>query len=104
VLHGGFVESEVFRDIDVVILLALDVGDVIDYVEGLREELEKATGLPVDVQVLNEAPPAFAYQVLSKGRILVEREAGLAARLRLHAADDLERLRRARRILEDPRD
>jgi len=56
VLHGGFLESEVFRDVDVAILLALNVGDVIGYVEDLREELERTVGLPVDIQVLNDAP------------------------------------------------
>jgi len=101
VVHGGFLSSEVFRDIDV----AVHLGECVDpdrrllYVEALREKLEKAVGIGVDVQVLNEAPPAFVYRVLKEGRVIIERVSGLSTLLKIHALEDVRRLRRALKLL-----
>jgi len=101
VVHGGFLSSEVFRDIDVAVYL----GDCIDpnkrllYVEALREKLEKATGIGVDIQLLNEAPPAFVYRVLKEGRVIVERVSGLSTLLKIHALEDVRRLRKVLKLL-----
>jgi len=101
VVHGGFLSSDVFRDIDVAVYL----GECVDpdrrllYVEALRERLEKATGIGVDIQVLNEAPPTFVYRVLKEGRVIVERVSGLSTLLRIHALEDARRLRKALNLL-----
>ncbi|RDD52826.1 MAG: hypothetical protein BA066_07585, partial [Candidatus Korarchaeota archaeon NZ13-K] len=63
IIHGGFIDSEVFRDIDIALLLE-GVEDELIYVEELRDRLEKATGIGVDIQLLNNAPPSFTYRVL----------------------------------------
>ncbi len=96
VVHGGFISSRIFRDIDVAVLLAIPEENRLDYVEELREKMERETGIAVDIQVLNNAPPKFAYKALSNCRILVERNPGLAASLRLRLMDDAAKLSRAR--------
>jgi predicted nucleotidyltransferase len=68
-------------DIDLGVLLAgrpaatLD-GRLADY----EAALERALGRPVQIVILNDAPPDLAYRVLRDGRVLLERDR--AARLR----------------------
>jgi len=93
IIHGGFINSEVFRDIDIALLLE-DVGDELIYVEELRDRLEKATGIGVDIQLLNKAPPSFTYRVLHTGKVLVEREPGIVAITRVHTLEEMKRLKK----------
>jgi len=97
----GFLSSEVFRDIDVAVYLGecADPDRKLLYVEALRERLEKSTGIGVDIQMLNEAPPAFVYRALKEGRVIVERVSGLSTLLRIHALEDARRLRKALKLL-----
>jgi len=93
IIHGGFINSEVFRDIDIALLIE-DVEDEFIYVEELRDRLEKATGIGIDIQLLNSAPPSFTYRVLHTGRVLVERKPGIAAITRVHALEEMRRLKK----------
>jgi len=93
IIHGGFINNEVFRDIDIALLLE-DVEEELIYVEELRDRLEKATGIGIDIQLLNEAPPSFTYRVLHAGRALIEREPGTAAITRVHALEEMGRLKK----------
>jgi predicted nucleotidyltransferase len=52
------------RDTD---LSALDLGD-------LASRLEAAAGRPVDVVLLEDAPPGLAYRIFRDGVVLVERD------------------------------
>lgn len=72
VVHGSFISEELFRDIDV----AVYVRGGVDYLGkkfSLEKSLEEETGLPVDVNVLNNAPAWFMNRVLGKGRLIVEK-------------------------------
>ncbi len=91
VVFGGILEDRPIRDLDIAVLLHPDV-DRLLVVEELRDELERATGLLVDLVDLSEAPPRLASEVLEKGAVLVERVPGLAARLGLRLREDAERL------------
>ena len=95
VIHGGFTNNEVFRDIDIALLLE-GVGneDKLIYIEELRDKLEKAAGIGIDIQLLNKAPPSFTYHVLHTGRVLVEREPGIAAITRIHAIEETRKLKK----------
>jgi len=93
IIHGGFVSNEVFRDIDIALLLE-GVEDELIYVEELRDRLEKAIDIGVDIQLLNNAPPSFTYRVLRTGRVLIEREPGIAAIIRVHALEEMKRLKK----------
>ena len=96
VLHGGFLHSEVFRDIDIAVYTGhrVSYSESHAYADSLRDKLERVAGIAVDVQILDYAPPDFTYKVLSEGKILLEKTPGIAAILRIHALEDLRRLRR----------
>ena len=83
VVFGGFVKSEVFRDIDVAVFTRYTIP--YDRVEVFEEELSKylesIVGLPVDVRVIDYAPSWFRVRALN-GVVLVERKPALVARLR----------------------
>ena len=67
-IHGSFVTSEAFRDIDVG-LYARAHKDV-SYEAALSYELSQSLGQEVEVKVINEAPVAFQMAVLRDGRLL----------------------------------
>jgi predicted nucleotidyltransferase len=78
--HGGFVRRSFFRDIDIAVWLK-DASDASRYVLDLSVELEAEVRLPVDVQVLNEAPLSFKYRVVTEGRLLLSRDERLRKEL-----------------------
>jgi len=78
--HGGFVRRRFFRDVDVAVWLR-DPGDPLRYVVDLSAELEVEVGLPVDLQVLNEAPLPFKYRVVTEGKLLFSRDERLRKEL-----------------------
>ncbi len=96
VIHGGFVESKIFRDIDIAIYTnhRIAADEAPTYIDTLREELEKALGVAIDIQLLEYAPPYFVYKVLSRGITIIEKIPGLVPVLRIHAFEDFRRLRK----------
>ena len=91
VVFGGFVNSELFRDVDVAIFTGYVVPyeGVELYEEELSRELESIIKLPVDAKVIDYAPPWFRVRALN-GVVLVERQPALAARLRFKALQEIE--------------
>lgn len=79
-LHGSFIERDLFRDIDVAVWIA-DPEKAFEYAVDLSTRLEIRLGLPLDLQVLNEAPLPFKYHVLTRGRLLLSRDEKLRARI-----------------------
>jgi predicted nucleotidyltransferase len=59
VVFGGFIESGVFRDIDVALYTShmVDVDEAPAYADAVRDELEKVTGMGVDILLLEYTPP-----------------------------------------------
>lgn len=94
VVHGGFVNSRIFRDVDVAVYTGYRIkyGEEPVYVDELTEELEKEVKIPVDIQLLDYTPPSFRLTAL-RGETLFEKIGGLRAILRLHAAEELSALR-----------
>jgi len=91
-VFGGFVTSEVFRDIDVAVFTAYRVEEDRDYLyeDELAEQLGNATGgIPVHVVMLDYAPPKFTVTAIKQGKILVERKPGLIALLRWAAQTEI---------------
>jgi predicted nucleotidyltransferase len=79
ILYGSAAEAERFRDLDVGLFVdraSVSASADLDYAFDLADELEKAVPHPVDVQVINDAPLPFRYNV-SQGIVLVanDREA-----------------------------
>ena len=72
-LHGSFLGGGAFYDIDVGVHLnaAADVRSRRALDLGLR--LDRDTGFPVDVRMLNDAPVTFLFHVFREGRLLLSR-------------------------------
>jgi len=67
-IHGSFVTSGAFRDIDVGLYTRLHKD--LSYETELSYELSQFLGQEVEVKVINEAPVAFQMAVLRDGRLL----------------------------------
>jgi predicted nucleotidyltransferase len=69
---------------------------------GLEGELERALGLPVQLVVLNTAPPDLIHRVLRDGDLLLDRDPSARIRFEVQARreyfDVLPYLRRYRRL------
>ena len=96
VVFGGFIESEVFRDIDIALYTShmVDIDEAPAYVDTVRDELEKVTGMGVDILLLEYTPPHLINHLLSRGRVIVEKKTGISSILRIHAVEEMRRLRK----------
>ncbi|TXT56117.1 MAG: Nucleotidyltransferase domain protein [Candidatus Thorarchaeota archaeon] len=75
ILHGSFQTDSDFRDIDIAIYLNRPTNqDIFDYTIKFAAELEGKVRLPIDIQVLNEAPLPFRYIVADTGMVLTCRD------------------------------
>ncbi len=63
-------------DADVAIELTAGAARDVHALGGLAARLESATGRPVDLVLLDEAPAPLAYRIFRDGRLLVERDHG----------------------------
>jgi predicted nucleotidyltransferase len=71
VLFGSILRRSVVRDIDIGLIMSRGVG--FDQLTELSALLEDSLGVPVDLVLLNEAPPFFKFKVLMEGvRIVVK--------------------------------
>ena len=93
VVFGGFIESEVFRDIDIALYTGhtVDIDEAPAYVDAVKDELEKAIGIGVDVLLLDHIPPHLVNHLLSRGRVIVEKKQGISSILRIHAVEEMRR-------------
>lgn len=71
-VHGSFVEGSSFRDLDVAIWIKKPSG-FFNYVVNLSAKASVEVGVPVDLQVLNEAPLPFKNHVFTRGKVLFSR-------------------------------
>jgi predicted nucleotidyltransferase len=72
-VHGSFVDSVGYHDVDVALYLDPPVADPFEYAMALSVELTRALHVPVDVQILNGAPLGFQHSVLH-GELLFARD------------------------------
>ena len=69
------------NDVDVAVELTHGAARDVRSLGGLAARLESATGRPVGLVLLDEAPQSLAYRIFRDGRLLVERDhAALVAR------------------------
>lgn len=95
VIHGGFIQSNIFRDID--ILLCLDILlDDLDYIDEIRDDLEKIIKIGVDIQLINNAPPKFIIKALEHGLTLIERKLGIRSIIKIHALEEEKKLMKSK--------
>jgi len=89
-LHGSFLETGPFRDVDVAIWLdpvQTTASQRFQYALDLSTRLSSDLGCSIDVHVLNDAVLAFRYHALA-GRPLLVRDEELLAELRARTWDD----------------
>jgi len=72
-VHGGFIERCVFRDVDVALWIE-NVEKAFYYTVDFSVKMEVDVGIPIDVQVLNQAPLPFKYYVFTRGELLFSRD------------------------------
>ncbi|MBS7637390.1 nucleotidyltransferase domain-containing protein [Candidatus Bathyarchaeota archaeon] len=72
-VHGGFIEMEVFRDIDVAVWIS-DPRDAFSHEVELSARLEASLKTAIDLHVLNRAPLPFKHHVLTRGRLLFSKD------------------------------
>ncbi len=83
-LHGSFCEEGNFRDLDIAIYLSeQEKYKQLDYQLQLEDKLQKSFNYPVDIQILNHAPPAFSYMVIKKGCLLMVRNDNLRTKFEM---------------------
>ncbi len=79
-LHGSFYANQPFRDIDLAVYLTDLLPDQrLKYALKLEDSIEQTVKYPVDLQVLNAAPPTFCYMVIKNGCQLVNKDDNLRA-------------------------
>ncbi|OYT28925.1 MAG: hypothetical protein B6U94_08075 [Thermofilum sp. ex4484_79] len=88
VLFGSFVKDKSFRDIDIGIYVK-GVHDFLNYKFMLEGKLEKITGYPIDIKILNYAPPWFVKRMLEEGVIVYEKIEGLSVKIYKKALDEM---------------
>ena len=86
VLFGSTTSDTTGPDSDIDIGVSLERGA--DTSPSLRVALERASGRPVDLVWLDEAPPLLRFEIARSGRVLVEREPHTWATFRAHAMID----------------
>ena len=73
-LHGSFLTGGGFHDVDVGVHLAAPADRRLTRTLDLTVRLTRGAGFPVDVRVLDGAPPAFRFHVFRTGRLLLSRD------------------------------
>jgi len=100
-VYGSFLQDRPFHDVDVAVYLDSDEGSpsvfALDLADDLEAALQRAQEfVPVDVRVLNQAPPSFQYHVF-RGALLFSRDERRRGQLAARAVAgylDLRPLRR----------
>ena len=78
-LHGSFLSTDEFHDIDVGVHLNATTDARLRRGLELAARLDRETGFPIDVRVLNDAPVTFLFHVFREGSLLLSRnDEGLA--------------------------
>jgi len=78
--YGSFIGGASFRDLDIAVWLG-NPGKAFYYTVDFSATLGLEVGVPVDVQVLNEAPLPFKFNVYTRGRLLFSKDDHLRLRL-----------------------
>ena len=72
-LHGSFLGGGGFHDVDVGVHLHAAADARLRRALDLGVRLDRDTGFPVDVRVLNDAPVTFLFHVFREGCLLLSR-------------------------------
>lgn len=76
-LHGSFLKTDRFRDIDIAIFLKEPASLPLKHEVGLADELWRFLDKPAlefDIKILNSAPVYFQYEVIKTGEIIYSKD------------------------------
>jgi predicted nucleotidyltransferase len=84
-LHGSFLTGNQPRDVDLAVFAVTSTFQALEQTHQvtmeltipLEMEIQEAIGLPVDLQVLNQAPLEFRCRVVDHGQLLLDRDPNL---------------------------
>jgi hypothetical protein len=71
-IYGSFNEKEIFRDIDIAVVVDPLPSNTLSYELDLSYEIETTLNIPIDVKVINNAPVDFAAVAIS-GTLLLSK-------------------------------
>jgi predicted nucleotidyltransferase len=89
VIFGSFVEMDSFRDVDVAVY---STNKNLKFYLRLGVRLEDELSLPVDVVPIDFLPAKFRHYVLTKGKVILEKQPGLYEALFLNTLDEISLL------------
>ena len=72
-VHGGFIDMEVFRDVDLAVWIK-NPQDAFSYEVDLSAKLEANLKTPIDLHVLNQAPLSFKHNAFTRGKLLFSKD------------------------------
>jgi hypothetical protein len=76
-MHGSFLTSEFFNDIDLALFLRKTPPSLVEYELNMEVLLSRVVGgMPVDVRLLNGAPLSFQFNVVKEGLPIFVNDAG----------------------------
>jgi hypothetical protein len=78
-VFGSFVEDKPYSDIDLGLLMLNDPGNPVVLEIDFETEIEKITGCPVDIRILNGAPLSFCQQVIRTGEVILDTDPDIRA-------------------------
>lgn len=78
-VFGSFVEDKPYSDIDLGLLMLNDPGNPVVLEIDFETEIEKITGCPVDIRILNGAPLSFCQQVIRTGEVILDSDPDIRA-------------------------
>ena len=78
-VFGSFADGGPFSDMDLAILTMNERASLLVFEVDLEVDLERITGFPVDVRILNGAPLSFCQHVIRTGEVLVDSAPNLRA-------------------------
>jgi len=77
-IFGSFISEDGFKDIDIgVFVSGVESESSLKMELKLESEIEEAIRIPVDIRVINNAPPSFVYNVFKAGIVIVDKNKSL---------------------------
>lgn len=81
ILHGSFIKPMSFRDIDIAIYTGGTATNPSKLETELSMKLVKAVSAPIDIRVIDEAPPWFKLKTVREGQIIYAKKPGAITNL-----------------------
>ena len=102
VIYGSFIRSGSIRDIDIAIFTGYKIpyNKVEEFEDILSRAIEEEVGLPIDLRIIDYAPPWFRIKALD-GIVVLEKSSAMVARLKFKARQEISDIQAKEKILQD---